>query len=58
MTSPPNSVARRNPLLWWGAVLAVLALGYGDLWRGGETIGPLLLVVAYCVLVPLAILRG
>jgi len=32
-------------------------VGYGDLWRGGETLAPILLVLAYCVLVPIAILK-
>jgi hypothetical protein len=48
---------RRLPVLWIAAALALL-LGYADLWRGGETIAPILLVIGYCVLVPLAILRG
>jgi hypothetical protein len=34
-----------------------LAVGYIDLIRGGITIGPVLLVIGYCVLIPLAILR-
>jgi len=34
-----------------------LALGYADLVRGGTTIAPILLVVGYCVLIPLAILK-
>ncbi len=34
-----------------------LAAGYADLARGGDTIAPILLVVGYCVLVPLAILK-
>jgi hypothetical protein len=54
-TSRP--VARR-PLLWWGLTAFTLAVGYADLWRGGITVGPVCLVVAYCVLVPVAILRG
>lgn len=52
---------RSKPLgayLWWGLSAAALLLGYADLWRGGETIAPILLVVGYCVLIPLAILRG
>ncbi|MEP7346147.1 MAG: DUF2723 domain-containing protein, partial [Gemmatimonadaceae bacterium] len=32
-----------------------LLLGYGDLTRGGITVGPILLVLAYCVLIPAAI---
>lgn len=58
MTSPANSAMRRRPLLWWGVAVLVLALGYADLWRGGETVGPFLLVLAYCILFPLAIVRG
>jgi hypothetical protein len=38
--------------------LLVILAGYADLARGGETIAPVLLVVGYCVLVPLAILRS
>ena len=48
---------RRLPVLWIAAALSLL-LGYADLWRGGETVAPILLVLGYCVLVPLAILRG
>ncbi len=58
MTMPTTATSSRRPLLWWGATLLVLVAGYGDLWRGGETVGPILLVLAYCVLVPLAIVRG
>jgi len=47
-----------RPLLWWGLALLAIAAGYADLARGGETIAPVLLVVGYCVLVPLAILRS
>jgi hypothetical protein len=43
-------------VLWWGAALLALALGYVDLARGGETVAPMLLVLGYCVLVPRAIL--
>jgi hypothetical protein len=55
--STPALPRRRTPVLWLVAA-AVLLLGYADLWRGGETIAPILLVIGYCVLVPLAILRG
>ena len=37
--------------------MGTLVLGYADLWRGGETIAPVLLVLGYLVLVPLAILK-
>jgi len=45
-----------GPVVWWGAALLTLALGYADLARGGETVAPILLVLGYCVLVPRAIL--
>ena len=44
-------------LLWWGLAAATLIVGYADLWRGGETMAPVLLVIAYCVLIPVAILK-
>lgn len=49
---------RSRTLLFWGAALLALLLGYLDLARGGDTIAPLLLVLGYVVLVPLAILKG
>ncbi len=58
MTNTSTSTVPRRPLLWWGAALVVLAVGYGDLWRGGITVGPAMLVLGYCVLVPMAIVRG
>ena len=48
--------ATKRASVRWAAVGVVLALGYADLARGGETIAPILLVFGYCVLVPLAIL--
>ena len=47
-----------RPLVWWGIAILVILAGYADLARGGETIAPVLLVIGYCVLVPLAILRS
>ena len=52
-----DQVQRSRPLLYWGLASAVLLAGYIDLWRGGTTIAPILLVVGYCVLIPLAILK-
>jgi len=43
-------------VMWWGAALLTLALGYADLARGGDTVAPILLVLGYCVLIPRAIL--
>lgn len=47
----------RRPWLFWAIAAVVLLAGYADLVRGGETVAPILLVIGYCVLVPLAILR-
>ena len=49
-------MTRGKPLLKWSIAAVVLAAGYADLARGGETIAPILLVIGYAVLVPLAIL--
>jgi hypothetical protein len=39
------------------AALLLLA-GFGDVARGGITVGPALLAAAYCIVIPAAILRG
>jgi len=49
--------SRTRSLLWWALAALALVLGYADLARGGETLAAVLLVVGYCVLVPLAILK-
>jgi len=41
--------------LKWGIAAVVLAAGYADLARGGATIAPILLVVGYGILIPVAI---
>jgi hypothetical protein len=53
-----DTSTRSRALLYWGAAAAALLLGYVDLARGGETIAPILLVLGYVVLVPLAIVKG
>jgi hypothetical protein len=53
-----TTTPRSRALLFWGAAALSLILGYLDLARGGETIAPILLVLGYVVLVPLAILKG
>ena len=55
MTEAELPLAKR-PSVRWALAGAVLAAGYADLARGGMTVAPMLLVVGYCVLVPLAIL--
>jgi len=59
MSEHTNSVGRAlsRPAVWWGLSAATLVAGYADLWRGGETVAPILLVVAYCILIPIAILK-
>ncbi|HET7583405.1 MAG TPA: hypothetical protein VFK13_00730 [Gemmatimonadaceae bacterium] len=52
----PDSPARRSPV-WWVVAGVTLAAGFADLARGGVTLAPILLVVGYCVLVPVAILK-
>ena len=47
----------RHPWIYWTIATVVLLGGFADLARGGETLAPILLVIGYCVLVPLAILR-
>ena len=49
--------SRARTFLWWGLAAVTLLLGYADLVRGGVTVAPILLVIGYCVLVPLAILK-
>jgi hypothetical protein len=48
---------RTRSIALWGAALAVIVLGFADLARGGTTVAPVLLVLGYCVLVPIAILN-
>jgi hypothetical protein len=50
--------ARGRSYVWWAVAALVLVAGYADLVRGGETIAPILLVLGYCVFVPLAILKA
>jgi hypothetical protein len=53
-----DSVAAwRRRALWWALALVVIILGFADLARGGESVAPVLLVIGYCVLVPIAILK-
>lgn len=55
--SNPELPTRSRPIVWWGLAIVALAAGYADLLRGGITLGPILLVLGYCVLVPIAILK-
>jgi amino acid transporter len=55
--SESASTTKSKTWLWWALAIATLVLGFADLARGGETIAPILLVIGYCVLVPIAILK-
>ena len=55
--SESASTTKNKTWLWWGLALGTLILGFADLARAGETIAPILLVIGYCVLVPIAILK-
>lgn len=48
---------RVRPILFWGVAFLAIAGGFADLAHGGITAGPILLVLGYCVLVPIAILK-
>ena len=54
----PQARTRGRSLVWWAVAALVLIAGYADLVRGGETLAPILLVLGYCVFVPLAILKA
>lgn len=60
MPEQNRSSTRRfdRPLVWWSGATVTLVLGFLDLARGGETIAPILLVIGYLVLVPVAIMRS
>jgi hypothetical protein len=49
--------SRNRSIALWAAALVTIILGFADLARGGTTIAPVLLVVGYCILVPIAILK-
>ena len=54
----PQARTRGRSFVWWAVAAVVLVAGYADLVRGGETLAPILLVLGYCVFVPLAILKA
>jgi len=48
---------RKRSVALWAAAFAAIVLGFADLAAGGTTVAPILLVLGYCVLVPIAILK-
>ncbi|MEP6836336.1 MAG: hypothetical protein ABJB74_23300 [Gemmatimonas sp.] len=47
-----------RPIIAVSVAALTLFFGYGDLWRGGDSVSALLLTVAYVVMVPIAIMAG
>jgi uncharacterized membrane protein HdeD (DUF308 family) len=59
-TTPPGrptlSFSRTNAA-WLGAGVVSIAIGFLLLARGSESIAPVLLVLGYCVLLPVGIIK-
>ena len=53
---PTLSVSRANAI-WLGAAAVSIAIGYLLLARGDMGIAPVLLVLGYCVLLPIGIIK-
>jgi hypothetical protein len=53
---PTLSFSRANAF-WLGGAAAAIAVGYALLAGGSETIAPILLVLGYCVLLPVGIIK-
>ena len=53
---PTLSLSKTNAL-WLGAAVVSIAIGYLLLARGDEAIAPVLLVLGYCVLLPIGIIK-
>lgn len=49
--------SRTRAAIFWVVAALALLIGYADLIRGGITLAPIMLVLGYCVLIPLAILK-
>ena len=57
-SSSNERISRRTrSILLWATALAVIVIGFANLAAGGTTVAPILLVLGYCVLVPIAILK-
>ena len=53
---PTLSFSRTNAI-WLGLAAVSIAIGYFLLAGGSETIAPILLVLGYCVLLPIGIIK-
>lgn len=56
-TSDGRLSRRNRSIALWAAALVTIVAGFADLAAGGTTLAPILLVLGYCVLVPIAILK-
>ncbi len=54
--APENWPFGKKNYIWFGIAMVVMIIGYIALGTGSITLAPFLLVLAYCVLVPVAIL--
>lgn len=55
-STPENWPFGKKNYIWFGIAMVVMIIGYIALGTGSITLAPFLLVLAYCVLVPVAIL--
>ena len=53
---PTLSFSRENAI-WLGAAAATIVVGYALLAGGSMTLAPVLLVIGYCVLLPIGIIK-
>jgi hypothetical protein len=57
MASSDTLAPPRRRLLWWSLAALVIVVGFVELAIGSETLAPILLILGYCALVPIAILQ-
>lgn len=55
--TPVALFSKRN-YLWFGIGIIVIVIGYIFLGMGDITLAPILLVLGYCVIIPISILIG
>jgi len=53
----PTLAFSRTNAIWLGSAAVAIAIGYFLLARGSETIAPILLVLGYCVFLPIGIVK-
>lgn len=55
---PPVALFGKRNYLWFGIGIIVIVTGYIFLGMGDITLAPILLVLGYCVIIPISILIG